>query len=209
MNRENDRGLTDRGMKDARAILTVQALADARGLTVCMVDNLRLALPSTQPMVFFISNDRKQEQEMTDNRNAITDRLPHRYPFLMVDCITGLQAGQWAKGTKRVTGTEWYFAGQTPGPTMPHTMIVEALAQLGALAAMGHGGKLGFLSSIKGAEFCGHASPGDCLDLEYTLLKARRGFVVGSGQASVNGKVIVKVDEIMVYVESDTKERLL
>lgn len=85
-------------------------------------------------------------------------------------------------------------------------MIVEALAQLGALASMGHGGSLGFLSSIKGAEFCGHASPGDCLDLEYTHIKARRGFIIGSGQAAVNGKVIVKVDEIMVYVESDNKQ---
>ncbi|PZM65219.1 3-hydroxyacyl-ACP dehydratase FabZ family protein [Paenibacillus dendritiformis] len=138
---------------------------------------------------------------MTDKkRDAITDRLPHRYPFLMVDCITDIQEGQWAKGTKKVTGTEWYFAGEGSERTMPHTMIVEALAQLGALAAMGQGGRLGFLSSIKGAEFCGHASPGDCLDLEYTLIKARRGFVVGRGQAAVGGKVIVSVDEIMVYI---------
>lgn len=138
---------------------------------------------------------------MTDKkRDAITDRLPHRYPFLMVDCITDIQEGQWAKGTKMVTGTEWYFAGEGSERTMPHTMIVEALAQLGALAAMGQGGRLGFLSSIKGAEFCGHASPGDCLDLEYTLIKARRGFVVGRGQATVGGKVIVSVDEIMVYI---------
>lgn len=146
---------------------------------------------------------------MIDNRDELTDRLPHRYPFLMVDRITGIQAGQWAKGTKKVTGTEWYFAGEAAEQTMPHTMIVEALAQLGALAAMGQGGRLGFLSSIKGAEFCGHASPGDCLDLEYTLIKARRGFVVGSGKAAVEGKVIVSVDEIMVYVENDTKESLL
>ncbi|EHQ59372.1 3R-hydroxymyristoyl ACP dehydrase [Paenibacillus dendritiformis C454] len=138
---------------------------------------------------------------MTDKkRDAITDRLPHRYPFLMVDCITDIQEGQWAKGTKKVTGTEWYFAGEGSERTMPHTMIVEALAQLGALAAMGQGGRLGFLSSIKGAEFCGHASPGDCLFLEYTLIKARRGFVVGRGQAAVEGKVIVSVDEIMVYI---------
>lgn len=142
---------------------------------------------------------------MTDKCNAITDRLPHRYPFLMVDRMTDIQVGQWAKGTKNVTGTEWYFAGEATGQPMPHAMIVEALAQLGALAAMGHSGRLGFLSSIKGAEFCGHAFPGDCLDLEYTLIKARRGFVVGSGQATVDGKVIVKVDEIMVYVESDNK----
>ncbi|MFD3268639.1 3-hydroxyacyl-ACP dehydratase FabZ family protein [Paenibacillus dendritiformis] len=135
-------------------------------------------------------------------RNAITDRLPHRYPFLMVDCVTDIQEGQWAKGTKKVTGTEWYFAAEGSERTMAHTMIVEALAQLGALAAMGQGGRLGFLSSIKGAEFCGHASPGDCLDMEYTLIKARRGFVVGRGQAAVEGKVIVSVDEIMVYVES-------
>ncbi|CAH8770199.1 3-hydroxyacyl-ACP dehydratase FabZ family protein [Paenibacillus dendritiformis] len=133
-------------------------------------------------------------------RNAITDRLPHRYPFLMVDCVTDIQEGQWAKGTKKVTGTEWYFAAEGSERTMPHTMIVEALAQLGALAAMGQGGRLGFLSSIKGAEFCGHASPGDCLDMEYTLIKARRGFVVGRGQAAVEGKVIVSVDEIMVYI---------
>ncbi|MGG3837212.1 beta-hydroxyacyl-ACP dehydratase [Paenibacillus thiaminolyticus] len=140
---------------------------------------------------------------MTDKkRDAITERLPHRYPFLMVDCITDIQEGQWAKGTKKVTGTEWYFAREGSERTMPHTMIVEALAQLGALAAMGQGGRLGFLSSIKGAEFCGHASPGDCLELEYTLIKTRRGFVVGSGQAAVEGKVIVSVDEIMVYVES-------
>lgn len=125
--------------------------------------------------------------------------LPHRYPFLLVDRVIESETGRWAKGYKNVSWNEWFMAGSAD--SMPGMLLIEALAQLGAFASAGGSGKggLGFLSSFKGIEFTGAARPGDRVDLYYEVVRSKRGFVLGKGQASVDGSVIVKAEEILVY----------
>ncbi|MCY9513218.1 hotdog family protein [Paenibacillus apiarius] len=135
--------------------------------------------------------------------NEITSVLPHRYPFLMVDRVSELEPGKWVKGYKNVTPNEWFM--NEAQPHMPGTMIVEALAQLGAFATTGSGSGLGFLSSLKGVEMTGMARPGDRVHLYYEVIRHKKGFTLGRGQASVEGNVIVKVGELMFYTApSDT-----
>ncbi|MNG23343.1 3-hydroxyacyl-[acyl-carrier-protein] dehydratase FabZ [compost metagenome] len=88
---------------------------------------------------------------------------------------------------------------------MPSTMIIEALAQLGAFAAISEGGGLGFLSSLNGVEVTGDARPGDRIDLYYEVKKNKRGFVVGLAEASVDGQVIVRVQELMIYLQNNER----
>lgn len=133
------------------------------------------------------------------NSYPVPGVLPHRYPFLMIDRVTEVDPGRMAKGWKSVTVNEWFFAGGAG--EMPGTLIIEALAQLGAFAAMGDGGGLGFLSSLGGVEFLGAARAGDRVELEYEVLRNKRGFILGRGAASVDGEPIVRVAELMVYVE--------
>lgn len=124
--------------------------------------------------------------------------LPHRYPFVMIDRVVEVEEGKWAKGYKHVSRNEWFITESEP--CMPHMMIVEALAQLGAFTVKGgEQGGLGFLTSIKGTEFTGLARPGDRIDLYYEVIRHKGGFIMGSAHASVDGEVIVRVGEVMTY----------
>ncbi|ENQ3106912.1 beta-hydroxyacyl-ACP dehydratase [Bacillus cereus] len=126
--------------------------------------------------------------------------LPHRYPFLMIDDIVEMESGKWVKGYKNVSYNEWFLTESQM--TMPHMLIVEAIAQLGAFVSTENTDGLGFLSSLEGVEFLGSVQPGDRLDLYYEVIRNRRGFVLGKGHASVNEKTIVSVDKLLVYMES-------
>lgn len=111
--------------------------------------------------------------------------IPHRYPFLLVDRIMELEPGVRAVGEKLVSANEPYFQGHFPGnPIMPGVLILEALAQTGAVAALSapeNAGKLVLFAGIDGARFKRVVRPGDTLRLEVQLEKMRRG--VGKGQA--------------------------
>jgi 3-hydroxyacyl-[acyl-carrier-protein] dehydratase len=115
----------------------------------------------------------------------------------MIDKILEVVRGKTVKGIKKITGNEWYITDQNKA--IPNVMIVEALAQLGAFAAIGEIRCLGFLTTIKGAEFISSASVGDQVYLYYEVKRIKRGFVLGKGYAEVNGKIIVRVDEILTY----------
>lgn len=128
----------------------------------------------------------------------INDTLPHRYPFLMIDKITEIEDGKSVKGYKLITSNEWFITENQS--SMPHMLIVEALAQLGAFVGTNESNGLGFLSSLDGVEFNGTAAPGDKLDLHYEVLRNKRGFILGKGIASVNGKAIVTVEKLLVYI---------
>ncbi|MFD0771934.1 3-hydroxyacyl-ACP dehydratase FabZ family protein [Bacillus sp. CGMCC 1.60114] len=131
---------------------------------------------------------------------SIQSVLPHRYPFLMVDHIVEMESGRCVKGYKNVSCNEWFITeSQT---TMPHMLIIEAIAQLGAFVSLENTVRLGFLSSLEGVEFLGSAQPGDRLDLYYEVIRNKRGFVLGKGHAAINGKTIVNVDKLLVYMES-------
>ncbi len=130
---------------------------------------------------------------MTLDSNEIQKILPHRYPFLLVDRIDECEPGKYAKGRKCVTANEMHFLGHFPEKhVMPGVLIIEALAQTGAVAILSeeeNRGKIAFFGGIKHARFRKQVVPGDvlCLSCEIT---SRRG-PIGTGQAvaTVDGQV--------------------
>ena len=134
---------------------------------------------------------------MRTRKSIIQSTLPHQYPFLMVDNILEIVEGKSVKGIKNISANEWYITDDHK--VMPNVMLVEALAQLGAFAALGEECNIGFLTAIKGAEFIHEASVGDQVYLYYEIKRMKKGFVLGKGHAEVNGQIIVKVDEILIY----------
>ncbi|MEC0126484.1 hotdog family protein [Paenibacillus pabuli] len=134
----------------------------------------------------------------------IQDILPHRYPFLLIDKVLEVEKNKWAKGYKNVSSNEWYMNERNA--VIPSTLIVEALAQLGAFAVISEENGVGFLSSLKGIEVTGHAFSGDRIDLYYEIIKNKRGFVVGRGVASVGNQVIINAEEIMIYLQPTIKQ---
>lgn len=115
--------------------------------------------------------------------------IPHRYPFLLLDRILELEPGARAVGEKLVTINEPFFQGHFPAnPIMPGVLIVEALAQAGAVAALSlpeYQGRMVFFAGIDKVRFRRPVRPGDTLRLEVTLEKMRRGVGKGSGKATV------------------------
>lgn len=124
----------------------------------------------------------------------IQEIIPHRHPFLLVDCVEELEPGVRAVGYKSVTYNEPYFAGHFPQePVMPGVLIIEALAQVGAvccLSAEENKGKIGFLGGVNKAKFRGKVVPGDVLNLEVEMIKVKGPVGVGKGTATVDGKVV-------------------
>jgi 3-hydroxyacyl-[acyl-carrier-protein] dehydratase len=135
-----------------------------------------------------------------------TELLPHRPPFLFVDEVVEVIAGERARGRWRLTGEEWFFAGHFPGrPTLPGVLMCEAIAQVGALAILSDerfAGRLPLFGGLDGARFRRQVSPGDVLDLDVTMgrLSARAG--KGSGRASVDGEVACECDLLFVVVDA-------
>lgn len=127
------------------------------------------------------------------NSNQIQEILPHRYPFLLVDRITDMEPGKWAKGIKCVSANEMHFLGHFPEKhIMPGVLIMEALAQTGAVAILSqeeHKGKIVVFGGIKNCRFKQQVVPGDVLELycEMTAVKGPAGF--GKAVAKVDGKV--------------------
>lgn len=132
------------------------------------------------------------------NSDEIEKILPHRYPFLLVDKIVDGEPGSWAKGIKCVTANEPFFAGHFPGhKVMPGVLIIEALAQVGAVAILSeaeNAGKLVFFGGIKQARFRKKVTPGDVLELSCELT-ARRGLLgIGRAQALVDGEKVCEAE---------------
>ena len=124
--------------------------------------------------------------------------LPHRYPFALLDKITDYTPGQWARGVKCVTMNEPFFQGHFPGqPVMPGVLILEALAQVGAVAALtepGSEGKLALFGGVKNARFKQQVRPGDVLELECTIIKQKGPVAVAEAKATVDGKAAVTAE---------------
>ncbi|HMQ32365.1 MAG TPA: 3-hydroxyacyl-ACP dehydratase FabZ [Chloroflexaceae bacterium] len=119
--------------------------------------------------------------------------IPHRYPFLLIDRVLELEPGARAVAEKLVSANEPQFTGHFPGnPVMPGVLIVEALAQAGAVAALSlpeHAGKLVLFAGIDGCRFKRVVRPGDTLRLEVSLERMRRGVGKGAGRATVGGEL--------------------
>lgn len=128
------------------------------------------------------------------NIEQIKEIIPHRDPMLMVDSIEemDIEAGT-VTGTKHVTGDELFFKGHFPGnPVMPGVLIIEALAQTGAVAILCQDewkGKTAYFAGINNAKFKQKVVPGDTLELTTEIIKVKGPIGVGKAVARVNGKV--------------------
>ncbi len=134
----------------------------------------------------------KKVLELEDIKRVI----PHRYPFLLVDRITGLKVGESAVGIKNVTGNEEFFNGHFPDtPVMPGVLIVEALAQVAGvclLSMTNNQGKTPFFMGLDQVKFRKPVFPGDQLELSIQVLKLRGNTGKVEARASVDGQIHVE-----------------
>ena len=132
------------------------------------------------------------------NSNEIQQILPHRYPFLLVDKIVELEPGKSAKGIKCVSANEMQFMGHFPEKhVMPGVLILEALAQTGAVALLTkdeYKGKIALFGGVKNARFKKQVIPGDVLELNCEIITLRGPLGIGKAVATVDGKVAVTAE---------------
>jgi 3-hydroxyacyl-[acyl-carrier-protein] dehydratase len=132
------------------------------------------------------------------NTEQIKEIIPHRDPFLLIDEILEVEEGTKAVGIKNVTGDEDFFRGHFPGyPVMPGVLIVEALAQVGAVAMLikeENRGKLAFFAGIDKCRFKRQVKPGDKLHLEVEIVRIKGPIGKGKGIAKVNGEVACEAE---------------
>ena len=125
------------------------------------------------------------------NIDEILKILPHRMPFLLIDRIDEMEPGKRAVGTKCVSFNEPYFAGHFPGmPVMPGVLIIEALAQVGAVALLSeeeNKGKVAFFGGIDNARFKDKVMPGDVLRLEVEIIRKKGPVGYGMAKAYKQG----------------------
>lgn len=135
---------------------------------------------------------------LTLNSNQIADLLPHRYPFALVDRIVDGEPGQWARGIKCVSVGEPVFCGHFPREhVMPGVLLIEAMAQVGAVAILSlpeYAGKIAYFGGIKHARFRGKVTPGDVVTLECELIRRRGPVGVGQARAMVDGNVVADAE---------------
>lgn len=123
----------------------------------------------------------------------IMEIIPHRQPFLLIDTVEELTPGVRAVARKCVSYNEPFFQGHFPGePVMPGVLIIEALAQTGAVAILSleeNKGKTAYFAAIQSAKFRRKVIPGDVLTLETEIVKQKGPMGMGKAAASVNGEV--------------------
>jgi len=138
----------------------------------------------------------------------IKEIIPHRYPFLLVDRILEVEEGKKAVGLKNVSANEEFFNGHFPDyPVMPGVLIVEALAQVGAVAMLKkeeNQGRLAFFAGIDNCRFKKQVRPGYQLRLEVEIVRARGSIGKGKGIATVDGELVCETD--IMFALGDKKE---
>ncbi len=130
------------------------------------------------------------------SKEEIEAILPHRDPFLLLDEVVELQPGEKVVARKQVRADEWYLSGHFPGrPIMPGVLIVEAMAQAGAVAVLSeeeNRGKLALFAGIDGVRFKRVVEPGDELELTCVLERVRGPIGRGKATATVDGELAAR-----------------
>ncbi len=139
---------------------------------------------------------------MTMDIKQIMDVLPHRQPFLLIDRVEEIVAGESVTAIKNVSYNEPFFAGHFPKePVMPGVLIIEAMAQAGAVAILSMDefkGKTAYFGGIKNAKFKHKVVPGDTLRLELKIEKLKKNAGIGQGVAYVGDKVAAQAEIIFM-----------
>lgn len=137
--------------------------------------------------------------------------LPHRSPMLLIDTVEELEVGVRAVAKKCVSFNEPYFTGHFPNePVMPGVLIVEALAQTGAVAILSkeeNKGKTAYFAGISGAKFRQKVLPGDVLLLETQIIKEKGPIGIGSARATVNGRLVCQAELTFAIGAPDSSEQ--
>lgn len=132
------------------------------------------------------------------NKQQIEQIIPHRDPFMLIDEITKIEPGKRVVAKKYIKPDEFWFKGHFPDyPVVPGVLIIEMLAQAGAVAMLSldeHKGKIGFLGGVDKAKFRHQVVPGDTLTLEVEIIKVKGPIGVGHAVASVDGKKAVSAE---------------
>jgi len=140
----------------------------------------------------------KGTETMLLNRDQIKEIIPHREPFLLVDEVIEMEEGKSITALKYVNADEYYFKGHFPQEkVMPGVLIIESLAQAGAVAILSmeeHKGKIAYFGGIKDAKFRQKVVPGDTLRLHVTIDKLRHKAGTGIAEAYVNDKLACKCE---------------
>ena len=136
------------------------------------------------------------------NSNEIAQILPHRYPFALVDRIIDGEEGKFARGIKCVSVGEPYFCGHFPQQhVMPGVLILEAMAQVGAVLLLSepeNRGKIALFAGVNDARFKRQVTPGDVLDMTCTISRRRGPMGVGQCEAKVGGETVCTAELLFV-----------
>ena len=128
----------------------------------------------------------------------IQEIIPHRHPFLLIDCVEEIRPGEGAVGYKSVTYNEPFFAGHFPAePVMPGVLIIEAMAQVGAIVILSQPemkGKLAFFGGVNKARFRNKVVPGTMLRMEVEIIKQKGPIGIGAAVAYDGDKKVAEAE---------------
>lgn len=137
----------------------------------------------------------------------ILRRLPHRYPIILVDRVLELEPGKRIVALKNVSANEPHFQGHFPGiPIMPGVLILEAMAQAGAIAMLSlpeNEGKIGLFTGLDDVRFRRQVTPGDQLRLEVEIKQVRGRLGKGEGKAYVDGNVVAEAELMFAFADRE------